>query len=79
MLVLLLLADKRTCDAMAVAREYGNYCTEEQNKIIDNLLLGIQTSDNHLVRHVKIITVNNISKHFKISRNVMLQHCIKII
>ena len=44
-LVLLLLADKRTCDAMAVAREYGNYCTEEQNKIIDNLLLGVQTSD----------------------------------
>ena len=49
MLFLLLLAAKRECEAIAVAREYGNYCTKEQNKVIDDLLQGIQNKDKDMV------------------------------
>ena len=49
MLFLLLLADKREREAIAVAREYGNYCTKEQNKVIDELLQGTQNKDEEMV------------------------------
>ena len=49
MLFLLLLAAKREREAIAVAREYGNYCTKEQNKFIDDLLQGIQNKDEDMV------------------------------
>ena len=49
MLFLLLLADKREREAIAVAREYGNYCTKEQNKVIDELLQGTQNKDEDMV------------------------------
>ena len=52
MLVLLLLDDKRNREAVAVAREYGNYCTADQNKAIDQLLRGTQASDNRMVRNI---------------------------
>jgi len=48
MLFLLLLADKREREAIAVAREYGNYCTKEQNKVIDELLQGTQNKDEDM-------------------------------
>ena len=54
MLFLLLLADKRNREALSVAREYGNYCTEEQNKVIDNLLQGIRDSDDQRVQNLMI-------------------------
>ena len=49
MLFLLLLADKREREAIAVAREYGNYCSKEQNKVIDELLQGTQNKDEEMV------------------------------
>ena len=49
MLFLLLLENKGDRAAIAVAREYGNYCSKEQNKIIDEILQGIQDHDNHMV------------------------------
>ena len=50
MLFLLLLADKRDREAIAIAREYGNYCTKEQNKVIDELLQGTKNKDDEAVR-----------------------------
>ena len=52
MLFLLLLADKRDREAIAVAREYGNYCTKEQNKVIDELLQGTQNKDEDAVMNL---------------------------
>ena len=52
MLFLLLLADKREREAIAIAREYGNYCTKEQNKVIDELLQGTKNKDEEAVIHI---------------------------
>ena len=49
MLFLLVLADKGGREAIAVAREYGNYCSKEQNKVIDEILQGIRDKNDHMV------------------------------
>ena len=38
MLVLLLLANKRISEEGFVASEYGNYCSDKQRKVIDDIL-----------------------------------------
>ena len=70
MLFLLLLADKRDREAIAVAREYGNYCTKEQNKVIDELLQGTQNKDEDAVmnwhnKHRNCLKLNKITNVIK--------------
>ena len=48
-LFLLLLAANRNHEANTIAREYGNYCDDEQNKVIDDLIQGTRDKDEQLV------------------------------
>ena len=49
MLFLLLLSANRNHEANTIAREYGNYCDDEQNKVIDELIQGTKEKDEQLV------------------------------
>ena len=49
MLFLLLLSADRNHEANTIAREYGNYCDDEQNKVIDELIQGTKEKDEQLV------------------------------
>ena len=49
MLFLLLLSANRKHEANTIAREYGNYCDDEQNKVIDELIQGTKEKDEQLV------------------------------
>ena len=49
-LVLILIADQRYHEAEVMAREYGNYCSKEQNQVIDSLLQGLHRDDSEMVR-----------------------------
>lgn len=48
-LVLLLVALRRFQEADKVAREFGNYCSLEQNLAIEQLIAGVEKHDSHLV------------------------------
>jgi hypothetical protein len=49
-LVLLLVGLHRLEEAEKVAREFGNYCSLEQNLAIEQLLAGCEHGDPHMVR-----------------------------
>ena len=51
-LVLILIADRRYHEAEVMAHEYGNYCSKEQNQVIETLLQGLHRDDSEIVSHI---------------------------
>ena len=61
-LFLLLLAANRNHEANTIAREYGNYCDDEQNKVIDDLIQGKRDKNEQLVNSLIHILFQNCTK-----------------